>query len=949
MSTVIRASVRVLTCGAAGMVLWLYWWTAGAVGGLSDPTEQPIYNDYYNHLVSGFVKGHLHMDVPVSPGLMALPDPYDPAQNEPHRMTDASYYQGHYYLYFGVAPAVTLLLPYRLLTGEFLPTPWAIVIFCGIGFVAASTLFCLIGRRFFPDAPAWTAPLGVLILGIGSTAAVLTRRPFFWELASAGGFAFSMLALLSLYLASMEADPMTRPSRGGRFAKAIGPSGWMAAAGLFLGLAVASRPTYVFACPLLAIPLVLRARSNGIGRGWWRMALAGGSTVACVGVALMAYNYARFDNPFETGHNYLLSIAYESKVKLFAPAHFWFNARMYYTLPGAWSWQAPYFAPVPVTREQMPEHFYTVDDPFGILPVFPVAVFAALAPLALVRRSAQDRRYLAAVLAAVTGLYAVGTAVILLYVATIPRYAVDFFPALMLLVVVGILAATRLVSTGWSRRLMNTGMIAVSLWSVALGTLTFFDLGNLLNQRRPDLIASISRYTQHAEAWIDESRGRHYGPVEFELDFPAAGAAGHREILVRAGVEARPDDVLVEFRDGNRVRFGVRHGNSPVHWSRAVPLEERTGRRLRVELGSFYPRLEHAFFNDQPVAKVQWLLRRAELRLDGEVVLRTFLGFDPGRTGAPKQAAPEFSGVVHAVREIPAKLDRRTMDAPENLGFQLRRPTSWSAEQRLPLLYSGRGAESDLLFLEWVDATHARLGYLHGSDAPQFGATFSLLAETTRTLQLRTVETGWASPVAGNRLLLAWVDDTTVFDRWVPSFPADPDDVAIGENPAGIAGVDAAWPNLHSETVPHHPAPPGGRLILRTILPHGIKGSWLPIVSLGQQGAADSISVAYMGQNVLQFRCDHWAAPLIFGTPVPMDETLGHDIEIFLPSFAPESWGHASDGDVWVRLNGREVLRGQMTTYPFDASQVTFGYNRVRASMTDHVFRGAFIRQDWVR
>ena len=78
------------------------------------------------------------------------------------------------YLYFGAAPAVTFLLPYRLLTGEYLPTPWAILVFCWVGFLAASAVWLSARSRYFSRSPSWTDALGVLVIGIGCGAT------FFW-------------------------------------------------------------------------------------------------------------------------------------------------------------------------------------------------------------------------------------------------------------------------------------------------------------------------------------------------------------------------------------------------------------------------------------------------------------------------------------------------------------------------------------------------------------------------------------------------------------------------------------------------------------------------------------------------------------------------------------------------------------------------------------------------
>jgi hypothetical protein len=82
-------------------------------------------------------------------------------------------------------------------------------------------------------------------------------------------------------------------------------SGWNfrrpAWAGLWLGLAVACRPHLLF-----ALPFVLGEwwRETS-GRARWTSALRFCVPLALVGVALMAHNYARFEDPMEFGHRFL--------------------------------------------------------------------------------------------------------------------------------------------------------------------------------------------------------------------------------------------------------------------------------------------------------------------------------------------------------------------------------------------------------------------------------------------------------------------------------------------------------------------------------------------------------------------------------------------------------------------------------------------------------------------
>ena len=118
--------------------------------------------DYYHHLVEGFMQGQLSMTIRPDPELATLADPYDPLERvrigHPG-LADASYYKGRYYLYFGAAPAMTLFLPFRLLTGLHFPEALACALFCAGGYLASLALFSGSGgaifRRLPRASPGW--------------------------------------------------------------------------------------------------------------------------------------------------------------------------------------------------------------------------------------------------------------------------------------------------------------------------------------------------------------------------------------------------------------------------------------------------------------------------------------------------------------------------------------------------------------------------------------------------------------------------------------------------------------------------------------------------------------------------------------------------------------------------------------------------------------------------
>jgi len=138
-----------------GLVLAFYSWTA-ATSAESFPTELSLAGrDYYNHLTDALLRGRAALLVEPPPGLLALQDPYDPAQYAafapPH---DMSLFDGRYYVYWGPTPAVTLFLPARLLLlGNDLPERAALVIFSFAGLLVSLALLRSAARRLLPGTP----------------------------------------------------------------------------------------------------------------------------------------------------------------------------------------------------------------------------------------------------------------------------------------------------------------------------------------------------------------------------------------------------------------------------------------------------------------------------------------------------------------------------------------------------------------------------------------------------------------------------------------------------------------------------------------------------------------------------------------------------------------------------------------------------------------------------
>lgn len=563
-----RRLERVLAAAAALFVLWFYYWTVKANSGFDYWADM----DYYQALVRGWTKGQLHLDVEPMPELLALADPYDPEHNTLYKLGDASLYRNRYYIYFGPAPAATLMLPYALLTGHHMTMGAATFVFASVAFLAASALWLGLRRRFFPESRGWTAPCGVLAIGFGTHLLAMAQRPMFWELAISSGIAFSLLAVFAAWRAMEGKRPLLS----------------MAMAGLCVGLAVASRPTCLFASPLLLAPLWLAWREN---RPWFRMAVAATVPLAACGLAIMAHNYARFENPLEWGQNYQLSGAYESKLRHFSLFFFPHNFATYFFHPLTWTSEFPFAKAVPAPACTVPGYFGT-EEVSGLAATFPYLWFGLALPLAWRRRNPADARRLAAGLAAVGG-YALPVMVLVLcYFSTTMRYEADFGVALAVIALVGLLGLERAAQASrwpWRAVVATVGVLAAGA-TVIVGVLVSLDYhGRSVQVTSPLRWRELSRSNHQRVASLGLKLGALEGPRVLKVRFTPK-PPGTIETFWQAADARAAERITVEHIGERLIRFGYARGDEAVVWGRPLKWEQSHTHTVSVQVPSLYPR-----------------------------------------------------------------------------------------------------------------------------------------------------------------------------------------------------------------------------------------------------------------------------------------------------------------------------------------------------------------------
>jgi len=426
--------------------IWEPWesWSPGAA------------NAPYNLLVQGFRAGQLSLKLDVPPAMVQLANPYDPTANDlyretPYKFHDLSYYQGRLYLYFGVAPAVLLFWPFAAVTGHYLLHREAVLIFCTIGFLVSTGLLRALWRRYFAEVSVGVVAACAVALGLASGTPALLSWAGVYEVPISCGYMLTMLALVAIWCALHE------PERNCR---------WLAAASAAYGLAVASRPSFLFGAVMLLVPVAHAWREGK------RMAvplLAAVGPIGLIGLGLMLYNARRFDNPLEFGLHYQLTAMELVSRQFFGWQYLWFNFRVYFLEPARWGGRLPFVHNIAVPPR--PAGYWEVASPFGVLTTIPLVWLALAAPLAWRNRLGQADSGLRWFVSAVALLFGLCALTVCLFLSSAFRYEVDFLPTLVLLAVVGILGCERvLVDRPAWRRGARLG------WGLLLGFSAAFNL-----------------------------------------------------------------------------------------------------------------------------------------------------------------------------------------------------------------------------------------------------------------------------------------------------------------------------------------------------------------------------------------------------------------------------------------------------------------------------------------
>ncbi len=268
---------------------------------------QPVwpYHQQYHQLAVSLTQGKVSIDVgseEMVAELKTLQNPYDyhlrqQMSTNSSQVWDTCYYQGNFYVYFGIVPVLLFYLPYYLIFQGAFPT-WLGVFLAGVGIISGVYyLLEQIRRRWFPETPYVCYLLLALIGGNSLNLYCAMLHADFYYLPILLALCFTVWGLGIVLSVANDWNC----GKSGKL------NGKLAIGALCLALTAGCRPQFLVGSFLILpilIPLFIRDRKE---KGILKRFIALAFPYLIVAASLMFYNYIRFGSVFDFGANYNLT------------------------------------------------------------------------------------------------------------------------------------------------------------------------------------------------------------------------------------------------------------------------------------------------------------------------------------------------------------------------------------------------------------------------------------------------------------------------------------------------------------------------------------------------------------------------------------------------------------------------------------------------------------------
>ncbi len=421
------------------------------------PKVWPFYNNYAR-LGDAFMHGHTYLGAEPSIELLSLLDPYVPLQRQGVRfLWDASLFQEKYYFYYGPVPALIWCVAY-MITGGSLSDLHLSFLFTTVGTCFLVALLASMAKQLQSRYSAIALIFCAATLCFGTWVPFVLRRSAIYETAIFGGYCFNAIALFCLWQGIKKSKYMP-----------------LALASLFFGMAMSCRLSQAMNISILI--------TVGFFIFTGRIKLERTRALLCLFLPwlicaemLLAYNYLRFGDVFETGWRYALGVPNLNvpTFRALRPEQIIPNLYFYFFRPLEFTkgLQFPFFH-VDIspwgTLLYGRTYAVTAEAVYGLFTNSPFSLWFLACPILWLRRK-QLSPELACVLWPLALFSFAGIGLLSVFFYTVQRYSVDMTPWLMLTACLLYLLILKLTPARWQLALLVLGG-CMAFWSVTTGIL----------------------------------------------------------------------------------------------------------------------------------------------------------------------------------------------------------------------------------------------------------------------------------------------------------------------------------------------------------------------------------------------------------------------------------------------------------------------------------------------
>lgn len=260
------------------------------------------HHNQYDELAQAILQGKTYIDnndVPQS--LIDMDNPYDTTARyftssltgDTYRW-DVAYFEGHYYVYFGIVPLLLMYLPFRAIVDAPFPSAVGIIIFAFIFAIGVFKLLGIICEKKFKNVSVGTFLLTALATVNCCGVMFLVKRPDFYSVPIMTGLAFVIWGIF-LWIKGLNTEKLRNL--------------FFVAGSLCLALSVGCRPQLVLVCAL-ALPIFAKyfftEKKIATKKGLMNILVLAVPFVI-VAAGIMYYNYIRFGSVTDFGSGYNLT------------------------------------------------------------------------------------------------------------------------------------------------------------------------------------------------------------------------------------------------------------------------------------------------------------------------------------------------------------------------------------------------------------------------------------------------------------------------------------------------------------------------------------------------------------------------------------------------------------------------------------------------------------------